>query len=310
MTDLTVAICTYRRGDLLRQTLDSVAAAAPPPGGWELVIVDNAGEPAVEALVRGYVGRLPARYVAEPKTGASHARNRAVEEARGPVVLFTDDDAIVDADWTRAMAAAVRDHPECDFWGGRIRPLWAGPKPGWFDEAACPMLRDAVVQYDAGPDSRPWVPGSDTPFFTCNVALRVSAVRAAGLFDTKLGHVGAVRVGNEDTRLIEAMSRNGSRGWYEPRAVVDHPVPADRATPAYALGFARRQGRLSFDLLAQDHGGRLPRWAYRAAAEQWAGGLARWAGGLLSGDRPKRFAGRMAAANATAKLARAVRGAT
>lgn len=33
MTDLTVAICTYRRGDLLRQTLDSVAAAARRPAG-------------------------------------------------------------------------------------------------------------------------------------------------------------------------------------------------------------------------------------------------------------------------------------
>jgi hypothetical protein len=170
------------------------------------------------------------------------------------------------------------------------------------------MLRDVVVQYDAGPDPRPWVPGRDLPFFTCNVALRVSAVRAAGLFDTRLGHVGEVRVGNEDTRLIEEMGRRGSTGWYEPRAVVDHPVPADRATPAYALGFARRQGRLSFELLARDHGGKLPRWAYRSAAEQWAGGLARWAGGLLTANRSRRFAGRMLSANAAAKLARAMEG--
>lgn len=308
MTDLTVAICTYRRSGLLKLTLDSLAAATPPGCAWELVIVDNGCEPVVESLVSGYAGRLPVRYVAEPDTGNANARNRAVNEARGPVVLFTDDDAVADRDWLRAMAAAIRDHPECQFWGGRIRAAWGElPRPGWFDEAACPMLRNAIVQYDIGPESRYWEPGRDEPFVTCNVALGVDAVRRAGMFDPTLGYFGKVRVGGEDIRLVEAIAKAGGRGWYAADAVVDHPVPADRATRTYALSFARRQGFLAFELLARDHGGRVPRWAYRAAAEQWTGGVARWAGGLLTADAKRRFAGRMATAFAAAKLARAVR---
>ncbi len=306
MIELTVAVCTYQRGELLRRTLDSLVAVEKPDCEWELLVIDNEGSPTVKELVAGFANRLPIRYVVESITGNANARNRAVTEALGPVLLFTDDDAIADRSWLVEMFKAIREHPECEFWGGRIRPDWGQlSRPEWFDEASCPMLRDAIVQYDIGDGNRAWNPSADLAFYTCNLALRVDAVKAAGLFDPTLGYFGSVRIGGEDVRLVETIQRRGGRGWYVATAVVDHPVPVDRLTRTYALSFARRQGFLSYELLARDHGGRIPRWAYRAAVQQWTGGVVYWLSGLVTGNAKRRFAARMSLAFATAKIVRA-----
>lgn len=306
MMDLTIAVCTYRRGPLLQELLESLCRMQAPDLQWELVIVDNAVEEHVRQLVNSYSDRLPIRYVPETVAGCSNARNRAVESATAPIVLFTDDDAIVDEDWLVQMVAAIREHPEYDFWGGAIRPRWGTDRPRWFNDILCPMLRDVVVQYDAGSESRPWVAGQDLPFFTCNLALKVAAIRKAGMFDTALGHVGAKRVGNEDTRLQEVIVSQGGRGWYVARAIVDHPVPIERVKPEYALDFARRQGMMSVDFLAEKHGGQVPRWLYRSALTQGVHGFGTWLRGVATGKPEFRFAGRMFWTNASAKVRRAL----
>lgn len=302
-----MAICTYRRGELLRRTLDSLAVAEPPGCEWELLIVDNEGSPIVPQLVAEFSGRLPIRYTVEVITGNAHARNRAVAEALGPVLLFTDDDAVAEPAWLREMASAIRTHSSCDFWGGRIRPDWGTlARPDWFDEESCPMLRAAIVQYDAGSENREWKANFDPPFYTCNLALRVSAAKAAGWFDPTLGYFGTIRIGGEDVRLVETLSRRGGEGWYVATAVVDHPVPVERLTQEYAISFARRQGFLSYELLARDNGGRVPLWAYRAAATQLLQGFLQWISGLLGRDDRKRFAGTMTTQFALSKLRRAI----
>ncbi len=306
MIELTVAVCTYQRGELLRRTLDSLVAAEKPDCNWELLVIDNEGSPTVKELVTGYANRLPVRYVVELVTGNANARNRAVSEALGPILLFTDDDAVVHRSWLVEMRNAIREHPECQFWGGRIRPDWGKlSRPEWFDEVSCPMLRNIIVQYDIGDTNRAWNSVADLAFYTCNLALRVDAVKAAGLFDPTLGYFGSVRIGGEDVRLVETIQRRGGRGWYVATAVVDHPVPVDRLNRSYALSFARRQGFLSYELLARDHGGSVPRWAYRAAAQQLVGGGIYWLLGLLTGNAKRRFAARMRIAFAASKIARA-----
>lgn len=290
MTQLTVAVCTYRRAELLPVTLESLAQAQPPDGSWELLIVDNDGDPAVRAITQRFANRLPVRYVAEPRVGIARARNCAIESAAAPVVLFADDDVVFDPQWLAAMARAIHEHPECDFWGGRIVPQWNMPQPDWFDLRRCPMLNDTIVRYDAGEQSRAWERGRDLPFYTCNLSLRVEAVRRAGLFNVGMGHVGAARGGGEDTWMIHCIARNGGKGWYAADAVLYHPVPAPRITRAYARDFAWRQGELSVEMLRLEQPA-TPRWLYPLALRQMARGMKQWLGGALHADPAEAFAG-------------------
>src|SRR5262249_28863778 len=156
-----------------------------------------------------------------------------------------------------------------------------------------------IVRYDTGEAPRYWDPAQDPPFYTCNLGLRVDAVREAGMFDVSLGHMGQKRGSGEDSWMVKSIARAGGRGWYAADAVLDHPVPSERVTRKYARRFAWRQGRVGVDMLkretAEATGGdanrttRVPRWLYRAAAEGMLGGAGRWIGGLLRGDTAGAF---------------------
>ncbi len=321
MSEISVAICTYRRADLLPTTLGSLAGAQHPAIDWELLIVDNACEDRVKQIVEGFQDQLPIRYVQEQETGIARARNRAASNAKGPVVLFADDDVLFDPQWLVRMADAIHSQPQCAFWGGRIEPVWDGvERPDWFDIDRCPMLGDAIVRYDAGHKPRPWNPNTDPPFYTCNLALRVEAIQQMGMFDVTLGHMGESRGTGEDSWMIKSIARAGGQGWYAADALLHHPVPPQRLTKPYARSFMWRQGRVSVEMLRrqnqalppQEAGsqpsppGRLPRWLYLVSAKGLCAGVGQWLGGLVRCDATQRFMGRLMVVFNTSKLCHAV----
>ncbi len=313
MSHVTVAICTYQRCDLLGKALASLAACEPIQQPWELLVVDNGGDPKVQQLTESLCHRLPAVYVAEPELGHSRARNRAIDSASAPVVLFTDDDVTFDRRWLVRMVQAIGQHDDCDFWGGRIEAVWGMPKPTWYDPARCPMLDDVLVHYDQGPHSRRWEPDADPPFFGANLAVRVEAVRRVGYFDTSVGHRGAQMIGGDDSLMIDTLTRSGSRGWYVADALVFHPVPPQRITRRYARQFAWRQGWISVAAhrrSSQNAGqpDRLPRWFYRVAVGQVFTGCRKWIGGWLCPHVAERFAGQFTVLFNLSKLWHALKG--
>ena len=282
MPQLTVAICTYRRRDLLKITLESLCAAAQhvPRLDWELLIIDNADEPSVASLVQSFAHRFPCvRYEIQPTPGTSWARNLAVETAQSPIIVFTDDDVTFDPQWLARMSHAITCQPQCQFWGGRVEPHWPADlaQPSWFNPTLCPMLGDTIVQYRRGDQPRPWNSESDPPFYTANLAFRVTAVQNAGGFNTAVGHSASKRVGMEDSLMVYAIASAGGQGWYAGDAVVHHPVPHDRITKSYCRNFAKRQGWLSVYLLQlQSPNHRVPRWLYRLALQRTMTNFCAW----------------------------------
>src|ERR1051325_2688261 len=92
---LTVAIPTYNRADFLRQTLAGIALQVFP-GEFEVLVIDNNSTDHTRAVVAEFADAHPApRHVLETKQGLDHARNRAIAEARGEIIVFADDDILV-----------------------------------------------------------------------------------------------------------------------------------------------------------------------------------------------------------------------
>ena len=74
----------------------------------ELIVVDNASTDSTAEVVRQcHLPNMLVRYVHEPRRGQCHARNTGIAEARGEVVLFTDDDVRFPPDWISKMCAPI-----------------------------------------------------------------------------------------------------------------------------------------------------------------------------------------------------------
>jgi len=110
---ISVAICTYNRADLLDQTLTRMHQLVTPEGvDWELLIVDNNCSDHTAEVVAKHLPALPIHALSETTQGLSHARNRAIDEASGELLIWTDDDVLIAPDWLSAYAAATSAYPD------------------------------------------------------------------------------------------------------------------------------------------------------------------------------------------------------
>jgi GT2 family glycosyltransferase len=105
--EISVVVPTYERPESLARCLAALDAQTARDS-LEVVVVDDAGRrpDAVEDVVGAAPGR---RLVRGDGSGAAAARNAGVAAARGPLVLFTDDDCEPRPDWAEKLASALRD---------------------------------------------------------------------------------------------------------------------------------------------------------------------------------------------------------
>src|SRR5437899_184406 len=115
---LTIAICTFNRADLLPRSLDSVRNQMRTSADLEIMIVDNGSTDHTRDMVAEVQAEdSRVRYVVEPNAGISHARNRALREARGEYLAFLDDDAWAEHDLRRKLLGTIqflKPEAECE----------------------------------------------------------------------------------------------------------------------------------------------------------------------------------------------------
>src|ERR1035437_6631543 len=103
---VTIVICTWNRCELLQQTLGRMTEMVLPPHlNWEILVVDNNCTDNTSSVLATFADRLPLRVVHELQPGLTHARNRALRESSADLLLWTDDDVLVDHSWLEAFVA-------------------------------------------------------------------------------------------------------------------------------------------------------------------------------------------------------------
>jgi glycosyltransferase involved in cell wall biosynthesis len=266
---VTVAICTWNRAPLLRLTLAEMRKLVLPPGvQWEILVVNNCCTDDTDAVLRQFSDDLPVRRLYESRPGKSYAANTAVENAAGDLILWTDDDVLVDPRWLEAYARTAQEHPEADFFGGAVLPWFETPPPKWVLRhmkhlAACFATRET------GPDPEvraPYLP------YGANMAIRRRCFDGLA-FDVRIGPKQHSEVRGEETKLLGQLVRQGSRGRWVGEAPVRHFIPAERLTTRFIRNFFRGHGRTQVLLSEVEPGPRLfgaPRWAVRRYVEYGA----------------------------------------
>ena len=124
----SVIISTYNRADKLGETLRSLSGLSTTEE-WELIVVDNNSNDATCAVVKEAAKEFPVevRYLFEAEQGKFAALNKGILASRGEIIATTDDDALVEADWLDRAAEGL-ERFDCDFVGGKVLPVWGGPR--------------------------------------------------------------------------------------------------------------------------------------------------------------------------------------
>jgi len=128
---VSVIICTHNpRGDYFSRCLVALQAQTLPREKWELILVDNASAPD-KAACPDFSWHPCARLVREGTLGLTPARLRGIREAAGDLLVFVDDDNVLDADFLEKALHVAAEKPFLGSWSGQCRPRFETPPPEW-----------------------------------------------------------------------------------------------------------------------------------------------------------------------------------
>ena len=240
---VSIVVPTYKRPRLLDRCLAALLAQDFPAGGFEIVVADDAGDPATWCVVRRYRreaarGGPRIRYVhVRGRHGPAAARNSGWRAAAGQLIAFTDDDCVPAPDWLREGVSALGE-TRAAVWGRVVVPL---------PEQPTDYQRDAARLAGAG-------------FVTANCFCRRRVLAEVGGLDENF-----TVPWREDSDLYFSLLERGYEVAQTPHAVVIHPV-----RPASWGESLRQQRKILFDaLLYKKHPAlyrarirRAPRWDY------------------------------------------------
>jgi hypothetical protein len=246
MLDVSVVICTHNpRLDYFARVLNGLRNQTLALSKWELLIVDNASR---DPLASSWdISWHPAgRHILESELGLSPARQRGIQEASADLIIFVDDDNVLDETYLAEALKIKQDWPSLGVWGsGSIRgdfeveppkilrpwlpvrevtaPRWsnlAGSHPGIFGESS----GDAI----------PWGAG---------LCVRKEIAIAYGQFCDQSSlqitdRQGASLVGGGDTEISFVCCSHGLGTGIFPELKLTHLIPQHRVSNDYIIRFA------------------------------------------------------------------------
>ena len=247
---LSVIICTYNRAKYIGPLLESIAANDLAKEEYEVLLVDNNCTDNTREVCEAFTKKHPEvnfRYTVEPEQGLSAARNKGIKEAKGDIIVYIDDDALIDTWYLRTIIEYMSAHPEISAIGGPIIPSYEDTEePKWMTRYTKELLCGYLY---FGDEERPF-PGERYPGGG-NAAYRTAVFKKVGLFNTALGRKGNGLMGSEEKDIFDKMKAQGMRFMYLPKMILHHIIPQnklerdyfDRLT--YQIGLSERNRTLA-----------------------------------------------------------------
>ena len=243
---LSVIICTYNpRKDYLDRVLKALQMQTLDKQLCELVIVDNKSD--TELIDLYDLSWHPhGRIVREEQPGLAHARIRGVQETTGEIIVFVDDDNVLQADYLEQAMQIMQERPHLGSIGGKAIPEYEVQPPVWFKDfglIGCRDLGDTslfTTYYEDQTTHKVNIENypSCAPIGTGQVIHRTAflAYRAevsASRERTALGRTGKKLISGEDNDIVLTVLRKGWDVGYFPELYVTHLIPARRVKASY-----------------------------------------------------------------------------
>ena len=127
----SLILCTHNpRPDYLAATVEGLRAQTLPRERWEFLLIDNASAPGRDPKV-DLSWHPCARVIREETVGLTPARLRGIREAKGDLLVFVDDDNILDPDYLETAVRIAGERLFLGAWSGQCRPVFEEEPPEW-----------------------------------------------------------------------------------------------------------------------------------------------------------------------------------
>ncbi|PQP40611.1 glycosyltransferase [Mycolicibacterium austroafricanum] len=234
---ISVVICCYTADRRAGLAAAVTAALAQLDDRDELIVVVDGNELLLHDLTASYRHRVTVMANTH-RRGLSGARNSGLRAASGNVVVFLDDDAMLRCAALDGVRNAFAD-PTVVALGGAVHPDWhCGSAPSWF-----PPEFGWVV----GCDYRGLPPDGDeirNPIGAAMAVRRAELIEIGG-FSDRLGRIGALPTGCEETLMGIALRRRDPQARILRRTAfaVSHALTRERSTLSYFVRRCFHEGR-------------------------------------------------------------------
>jgi len=202
-TYISIIIPTFNGGARIQNCLDSLLKQTVGRNAEILIVDDGSTDNTIEV-----VNQFPGvRVITQANAGPAAARNRGAAEARGAIILFTDDDCVPMQDWLDAMLAPFED------------PEVVGAKGVYRTHQKSLAARFVQIEYE---DRYRLMAGLSSIDFidTYSAAFRRDRFLEMTGYDTSFPVACA-----EDIELSYRMSARGWKMKFVPNAIVYHTHP-------------------------------------------------------------------------------------
>ncbi|MDD5570104.1 MAG: glycosyltransferase family 2 protein [Bacteroidales bacterium] len=125
---ISVIIPTHNRQDFLKNAIESVLKLRDECN-FEIVVVDNNSTDNTKKIAESYSEYV--KYVFEKRTAFTRARKTGGENATGNILLFLDDDVIVNKGSFKNIVDVFTKYPDCGIIAGKILPKYIEKPPLW-----------------------------------------------------------------------------------------------------------------------------------------------------------------------------------
>jgi glycosyltransferase involved in cell wall biosynthesis len=202
----SIIVPTHGRPGPLATCLRSIAQLESPRDPFEVIVVDDGGPGSLEEAVEPYRRRLEVRVLRQAQAGPAAARNTGAAEARGELLVFTDDDVVCEPSWLTSLARTAVSSSHAALGGRTVNAL-----PGNRYSTASQRIVDLAYEHYSGV-------GGPRFFASNNLAVPADGFHELGGFNP------AFRT-SEDREFCDRWIESRRPMAYVPDAVIRHVRP-------------------------------------------------------------------------------------
>lgn len=226
---VSIIIPTFNRSDMLEFTLPRIVELTHTYKQLEIILVDNNSSDNTKAVADRYVEKIHYEFVA--KQGKNNALNRAIDIARGEILVFIDDDVTPAPKWLDEIIRSCEEWPEHHIFGGKVLPKFPADTPDWVMSGDFAPFVFAI--HDLPQNEGPYQDDATPSGPNCWIRKRLfdNNVR----YDGNIGPKGTGRVSGSELEFFTRMKTQGIEPVYIPAAEVQHNIQKFQTTIKYLL---------------------------------------------------------------------------